>query len=443
MINLILCILFQSLPGPVVAVCLENMLTPRPSGRMTREKRILSWTLLYLVISSIRLAAGTDAVMVVMNGALFLGVFVLLKYFYTDKWWKRWTVIILHQVLLVLADLLVTIGIFFLSGGKRILVEYSRSETVVASAAVTLLGCLFFLGAYEIWRRVVKKERGMKYPVLFIVVLIPEVMTLCVFYLYIYRPGEGRSFQQHILTMAIIFTTSALGVVLFHQSEKDAMKVEMQEIRHLSELEQAHYQEIEKRREEMAKIRHDYNNQLASVRFLLRSGKIEESDQMLAALSERIESTREYPYCGIPIINAILSEKKLLCEEQGTRLTAEISLPDELSVNNLDLCSALGNLLDNAIRACGKLTNRTEDGETENSRITGNAAAPEIRLSCGIRNGYLIVKTVNPSGNGPGVKPEGTGYGHKILRDLAKRYQGDFFTEYKDGTFTAQLSLRV
>lgn len=79
---------------------------------------------------------------------------------------------------------------------------------------------------------------------------------------------------------------------------------------HQTQLERQHYQSVERRREEMAKIRHDYNNLLSSVLGLVRMGKTREAEEMVLGLLARVEATREAPYCGIPIVNAILSEKE-------------------------------------------------------------------------------------------------------------------------------------
>ena len=65
-----------------------------------------------------------------------------------------------------------------------------------------------------------------------------------------------------------------------------------------------------------------------------------------------------------------------------------------------------------------------------------------IRLAARTAGNYLIIKCENPPAEAPGRIPEGTGYGLKILQDMAKRYEGDFRTDYRDYLFTAQLSLR-
>jgi hypothetical protein len=54
---------------------------------------------------------------------------------------------------------------------------------------------------------------------------------------------------------------------------------------------------------------------------------------------------------------------------------------------------------------------------------------------------YLFIKAVNPSGEPPKEPMPGHGYGSRVLTDLAARYGGDYRTEYRNGVFTAVVSL--
>jgi len=51
-------------------------------------------------------------------------------------------------------------------------------------------------------------------------------------------------------------------------------------------------QELEKRSEELAKIRHDFNNQFASVAQLVRSGERNSAQELVEALSKEINDTQ-------------------------------------------------------------------------------------------------------------------------------------------------------
>jgi len=147
----------------------------------------------------------------------------------------------------------------------------------------------------------------------------------------------------------------ALMFVLLGQDKKMVLEDELQEARHAMALEQAHYQEIEKRREALSKIRHDFNNQLASIGQLIQAGEGQMAQEMISAIAGEIAETKESLFCDIPVINAILLEKEQDCKDAGIGFDVDLKFPHSISVEPMHLCSIFGNLLDNAISACRPL----------------------------------------------------------------------------------------
>lgn len=209
------------------------------------------------------------------------------------------------------------------------------------------------------------------------------------------------------------------------QEKKEALEEELREIRHRMELEHVHYQAVEAQQEEIARIRHDFNNQLAAIGQLVRQGESGDAQHMIRQLSEEIGRTGAHAYCGVPVANAVLTEKARTCEEAGITLSLDLKLPPALPVEPTHLCSVFSNLLDNAIRGA------SASGVTK----------PVIRLTAAQEGGYLFIKTSNPAKPAEGKPEKGHGYGQKILRDLAARYSGDYHGEYENGQFTAVVAL--
>lgn len=238
--------------------------------------------------------------------------------------------------------------------------------------------------------------------------------------------------RRYYFYFFLMFLAACLMIVLtVSQSVRRRALRKLADNRKVTRLKQAQYENMVKRRQEMNRIRGEYDQSLDEILSLIEAGRVQEAEVRLENLSDRIEATKEYPWCGIPVINAMLTEKSNQCRRDNIRFTADMLLPDKLSIQDLDLCIALGNLLDNAIHECRKSPDDTD-------------IRPEISLVGKYRQGYLVLKCTNSffSGNNriPSV-PEGTGYGLKILEDLAGRYDGNFYFEMSDLACTAQLSL--
>lgn len=231
------------------------------------------------------------------------------------------------------------------------------------------------------------------------------------------------------------FTGLGLGVVaelflLFYtinQEKKAELEEELKSVRHRMELEQTHYQMVEERREELAKIRHDFNNYLAAIGRLVRMGENEDAWRLIGQLTEDIGRTKENPYCGISVVNAVLEEKEADCTRQGIRLETELDMPSSFGIEPLHLCSIFGNLLDNAIEGC----------------VRSGAEEPVIRLASRLDGDYLFIKTENPSPPPEEKALPGRGRGTKILTEIAREYGGDYAGSYEEGRYVAVVSLLI
>ena len=213
---------------------------------------------------------------------------------------------------------------------------------------------------------------------------------------------------------------------LLYRSRRTEAERKLKEMQHIMELENIHYQEIESKREEVSKIRHDINNQILAARHLISEGDTERSEHMLDQLLEQVSATKEYPYCVVPIINAILNEKNRLCEQHQIDFVTDLSFPSDLYVDDVMLCSLFSNLLDNAIHAVEKM----------------DPGKRWIRISAIMEGGFLLVKTRNSSGKPEPVK-SGHGKGTIILREIAEMHGGMYQTEYQGGIFTAVVSMGI
>ena len=284
---------------------------------------------------------------------------------------------------------------------------------------MTALGLLLTASiGFIIWRMSTSKH----FPLLFFLFLILPVGQMFMLYSFQF---ETWSIHWLIGVLLALLADAVLVLYAISQERKIAAEEELEDVRHRMELEKSHYATVQSRREQLSEIRNDFNNRL--LLFLEHSGDDDVSTQgAIAAMSERINQTRENTYCGIPVVNAILTEKAEECAAAGIGFEVSLDIPPRIVVSQMHLCSIFGNLLDNAICACSQAEHNSE---------------PTIHLSSMADGDYLFIKATNPS-NIPNYKPtDGRGYGFRILTDLAKRYGGDFYNQYDKGTFAAIVSL--
>lgn len=292
--------------------------------------------------------------------------------------------------------------------------------SAVVTALNTALILLLIIAAGIIVRRVIVTRKIPLHICLF--PILPVSLLLMLYSL---------SFDEWSVSwvLGLLLGLAANILLLIHaisQEKKIAAQEELREIQHRLELEKSHYEAALHRQEELEKIRIDFNEKLEAIAGAVRSGGDAGARESITALAERIRRTKENPYCAVPVINAVLTQKEQDCAAAGITLSVDLKLPDTLAASPMHLCSIFSNILDNAIAACRKIGDN-----------------PMIRLSSIVDGDYLIIKAVNPS-NEPRRKPApGRGYGLRILFELVRQYGGDFTSGYRDGFFTTVISLPI
>jgi signal transduction histidine kinase len=231
--------------------------------------------------------------------------------------------------------------------------------------------------------------------------------------------------------LGLLLGLAAIIMVLLSaimQEKKAAVEEELRDTRHRMELEKSHYEAVAERRAELAEICQDFNEKLENIAVLAHTGEDAKARASIAALAEKIDRTKENPYCAFPVINAVLTQKEKDCRAAEIVFDVDLKLPSTLVVTPMHLCSIFSNILDNAIAAC-----RSRDSMDK----------PVIRLSSALDGDYLLIKSANPA-DAPNPSPApapGHGYGLRIIAGLVEQYGGDFHVDYSDGVFTVLLLL--
>lgn len=422
MLNQWLCILFQSATGYVFGLALDHMLEVHEM-KLPQWGRALLWFTIYFVMAFCNVFYKN------VFGSLRLILWMLFALYtifawYTGAIWKRFAAVGLLYFAVIVAEIM--ISVFYAMGVPEILVgDYTSMEMMLGTFAATLMGvAMIYLVAF-LWMRISKSVYILRRSWVFVVLLVGLIIPI----MFLFLKDDKGSFALHMSGQMFVLLSFVYGMALvilaFNQSDKEHIQKELVEMTYQTRLEQQHYRHIEEKREEVAKLRHDYNNLLSSSLGLLREGRHDEAEELLASLLTRVQSTKEITYCALPVVNAILSEKQQECEREGIALSVDLPIPPTVTVAPIDLCSVFGNILDNAIRACSQLPPET---------------ARTILLTAAMQGDYLTIRCDNPT-LAKDEPREGGGYGLKILADIAARYGGALKTVRENGQFSIRVVL--
>lgn len=198
--------------------------------------------------------------------------------------------------------------------------------------------------------------------------------------------------------------------------------------------EQASRSRMLREREQMlSHQRHDLRHHLNAIQEL--AGDNQELLDYLRRLNDQIPRASQV-FCENRPVNAILSHYAALCREKGINLDLKVAVPaDNPNVDDNKLCVIFGNLLENAVEACERMT--------EGERF--------ITLHSRVQHGLLII-TMENSFNGQ-VRREGQrfysskrpayGIGLASIRSVALEGQGEAQFEGEGKLFRSSVYLRV
>ncbi|MBO9607393.1 MAG: GHKL domain-containing protein [Paenibacillaceae bacterium] len=196
-----------------------------------------------------------------------------------------------------------------------------------------------------------------------------------------------------------------------------------------------HYDEVQHIYRQMRGWRHDYHNHIQTLKAHLALGQLAELDDYLSQLDTDLAAVDTVIQTGNIMIDAILNSKLSLMASKSIGVNAKATVPGKLQISEIDLCIIIGNLLDNAMEACLRQTDRSE-------RF--------IRVYIGILKEQLYISVSNSVGEEL-IKSDKTflstknrpdhGFGLMRVDRIAAKYNGYVNRQHEDGVFATEILL--
>ncbi len=201
-----------------------------------------------------------------------------------------------------------------------------------------------------------------------------------------------------------------------------------------SELIEKQVREIENMYRQVRGWRHDYRNHIQNMKIQLADKNYGKLNEYLDSLACDLDTVDTVIKTGNVMADAILNSKLAAAEKLNIRLNVKANVPEHLKMTDVELCSVLGNMLDNAIEACAALP--------ENERF--------MRVYIGRLKGQLYLSVQNSAGKVRKEKGEYIstksdskehGYGLFRIDRIAKKYGGYVNRQNEEGVFAAEIMI--
>lgn len=170
--------------------------------------------------------------------------------------------------------------------------------------------------------------------------------------------GKGIGVESFFISITILFSHFLLIIILNISYEKSKKLIIAESNLNKLEADLKHNEEIRTIYNEMSQWRHDWQNHLNIVMYMLREKRNEEAYVYLHKISKGINFNRKYKSfikSDNTILEATLNSKIIIAIDKNIKVNTAIDIKEHIYINDLDLCELLGNLLDNSIEGCERI----------------------------------------------------------------------------------------
>lgn len=273
---------------------------------------------------------------------------------------------------------------------------------------------------------------------------VPYMAALYIYLLFVYNHFDFlKSEKLFFVLITVLFGLASLrssvaylpGVVFIVCEYILVRIMQMEESRvaiYQNKLMKQQVEEIQTMYMTMRGWRHDYHNHLQSLKGYLQLSQVDEARNYLNDLEQDLDSIDTLYHSGNIQIDAILNSKLAIAEHEDIEITCDANVPSALSVNEIDLCVIIGNLLDNAIESCRKVEDH-----------------PFIRVYVGVLKQQLYISITNSTSETVRVRTDAYfstkrgdhGHGLRRVDNAVKKYDGYLNRQNEPGVFATEIIL--
>ena len=196
-------------------------------------------------------------------------------------------------------------------------------------------------------------------------------------------------------------------------------------------MEERRYGQLKDYMDKTREMRHDFRQHLRVIDQLARSDQRDELVSYVSELVGEAAKATTMMYAN-RAVDAVYSYYDQQAAQQGSRIEWSLDVPGRVFVKESDLCSVLGNLVENALQAVANLPE-----ERRVVRVTARLMS-EGMLGIVVRNPYE--GTIRLGRNGlPRIKSRNHGIGLASVRTIVQRYGGSFDLNTEGGEFAVSI----
>lgn len=182
------------------------------------------------------------------------------------------------------------------------------------------------------------------------IVLMPTISTIILYIIY-YDLMSAQDDNKIILYCIAVLGLLYINFAVFDFFETYLKQLRLAVLEQVIERETTNYKQIENVYNDMRTLKHDIANQLGVINELILRNDKKSAEAVIRSISEQLEKVNTVCYTGEPIIDSVINIKLKYAHEIGINIAKRIKI-SAFNLDKIELCRAIGNVLDNAIEGC-------------------------------------------------------------------------------------------
>lgn len=315
--------------------------------------------------------------------------------------------------------------------------SYNDTESLSAYNPFSIL--IYFLsylvvydmGFFIISNRYIKNFKKLKVKQMSLMIIAVCIMFFAIVLSLIMTYSTYDNYVQVYAVIVYCYDIFSCILALFIQYDmalRERLEIDYSTVSHLYRQEQEHFK-VMKENINMINIKcHDLKHQVRAIgkQSLVSQEAIHEIEEAINIYDSSIETGNE-------VMNIILTEKSLLCNQKSIKLSCMIDGAGMVFMSESDIYSLFGNLIDNAIEAV--------DNVEKDKRMIGlNVKSVGNLLSINVYNFYEHELKYNAKGIETSKADKNYhGFGIKSIKHICKKYHGDMSITTDDNVFNTNI----
>lgn len=423
----------------IVGVCIDTIILYYYIGsifkicKVRRSAEILTYYIVMALLFVVAINYSDTFIILLIYFILILIVTML----YEGKLFLKIIISLIFLALFILFEVTVSMIIVALMGRN---VDYIFNNIIYYMQVVLVSKLLVFIVVKTFEYRMTADYALISQKIQMPLVLIPITSILVIYIVTnkVFLTTGKYNISLIILTASLLIILNICIFYLFEkQLKQEEEKIKLEFLKEQLKNQKVHFEELRNNQIRINKAVHDTKNQLLAVLGYVENNQNQKAIETINLLCHNILGKANLVNTGNVAVDSLLNAKLNMIRKLDIDLETYFLLEPNLKVDEIDLCVVLGNILDNAIEACQKISTEKE------RKIYLKIAQVEEHVLIEICNS-ISHKVIYKNGKIITKKKDKLfhGYGLKNVEDVVEKYNGNITYEQEENIFIVRILLQ-